>query len=88
MRLVDLDALQAKIHGPERPEIYDGMDKVFWIEKCFEAAPTVDAEPVRHGRWINLQSAECSECGHVFPAFMLFQHYCPNCGAQMDKEDS
>lgn len=35
-------------------------------------APTVDAEPVRHGRWIKMSDADgayyaCSECGNELP---------------------
>lgn len=50
--------------------------------------PFIDAEPVKHGRWIRTsenvsttQVQHCSECGHNtnydFP-------YCSNCGAKMD----
>lgn len=53
---------------------------------CF---PTIDAEPVRHGRWIRVdafKSWECSECG------ALERHNCfdyCHCGAKMDaKEDA
>ena len=55
--------------------------------------PTVDAEPVKHGRWescCNLMGEyfKCSECGYKAevptcmgePIFI----YCPNCGAEMD----
>ena len=57
-------------------------DALDGVAKC---APTVDAEPVRHGKWtITPSHIECSECGE---SFMLFpSNYCPNCGARMDKE--
>ena len=53
-------------------------------------APAVDAEPVRHGRWIhdinNLFG--CSEC--MERDTMSFRrglkNYCPNCGAKMDDD--
>jgi hypothetical protein len=47
--------------------------------------PTIDAEPVRHGKWIEYPIADgmnqCSECG-----VLRFgeSNYCPNCGARMD----
>lgn len=40
-RLIDADALNAEIKGPSRPEIYDGMEEVWWIEKCLANAPTI-----------------------------------------------
>ena len=51
-----------------------------------EAMPTVDAVPVRHGKWIAQDTSRvkfmCSECnarnygGH--------ENYCPYCGAKME----
>ena len=53
--------------------------------------PTIEAEPVRHGRWIN--DTFCSECKR-FPVDVsvsisnqeLTKYFsrCPHCGAQMD----
>lgn len=51
---------------------------------CVNWKSAADVVEVKRGKWKNLQSAECSECGHIFPTFMLFQHYCPNCGARME----
>ena len=60
------------------------------------AAPTIEAEPVRHGRWVD---NHCTECGEMPmgteawemldvepPRFERFMDYCPNCGAKMDGE--
>lgn len=41
IKAIDVDALRNRIHGPERPEIYDGMDEVFWIEQCINEAPAL-----------------------------------------------
>lgn len=51
--------------------------------------PAVDAEPVRHGRWIEEEPAvyKCSECGFIFTSgdsIKMFA-YC-RCGAKMDGE--
>ena len=46
--------------------------------------PTVEAEPVRHGRWIPhkiTSSSMCSEC-KKYAAFETPR--CPHCGARMD----
>ena len=58
-----------------------------------EDAPTVDAEPVRHGHWINHfddlfpeeSTQECSVCHAEQMGTMLNDNYCPNCGARMNK---
>ena len=53
-------------------------------------APTVDAEPVRHGRLINAHPyGECSCCGVLIDSRDRFR-YCPHCGAKLDgdKHDS
>lgn len=60
-------------------------------------APTVDAEPVRHGHWNEAKDGTlwCSVCistgpydedswGYVINA--PHYDYCPNCGAKMDEE--
>lgn len=61
-------------------------------------APAVDAEPVRHGRWIDDRTEMvCSECNAVYSDEIVFMNkdfecndppYCPNCGAKMDAEVS
>lgn len=52
-----------------------------------EDAPTVDAEPVRHGRWLKNgdRYCECSVCHHEGNTSGA-DNYCPNCGAKMDVE--
>lgn len=57
--------------------------------KLIADAPTVDAVPVKHGRWIyendDPSMIPCSMCG-----YQVFRYnntpYCPNCGAKMDLE--
>lgn len=54
-------------------------------DKLFEDIPTVDAVPVRPGKWIEGELyIRCSECG--YPAGHLSDNYCPNCGADMRGE--
>ena len=48
--------------------------------------PTIDAEPVRHGKWLWVDGVRCSECNYKLQTTGL-PSYCPNCGARMDKED-
>ena len=52
-------------------------------------APTVDAVPVVHGRWIDTDYkpdiyCKCSVCGRRVYAYDDGYNYCPNCGARMD----
>ena len=70
-------------------------------ESCFmlreiDNAPKIEAEPVRHGRWI-LSSDEqyeyctCSECGYQNGENWMIGSdiaYCANCGAKMDAADT
>lgn len=50
-----------------------------------KARPTIDAEPVRHGRWS--LDGECSECGEFDVRDPFGSAYCPHCGAKMKMED-
>ena len=56
-----------------------------------ENAPTIEAEPVRHGRWVNMLIAkidttgDCTNCGQEAVWRTRNKPYavCPNCGAKM-----
>ena len=88
-RLIDYYYLAEKIECPGEPLVY-------WHD--IEAAPTVDAVEVVHGRWEEMHYEggildgtnfdRCSVCGYerVFddPEFKTVFKYCPNCGAKMD----
>ena len=60
------------------------------LKEALEMVPTVDAVPVRHGRWKEDPSGYgfwiCSACGFVSEASaadMLYK-FCQVCGAKMD----
>lgn len=63
-------------------------------KRLLEKAPTVDAVPVVHGRWIyeeetlfTLSGYRCSVCRRprwLSPDVPEAFKYCPNCGAKMD----
>ena len=44
--------------------------------------PDSDAES---GWIVGSTTAECKRCGHIYPAFMQFQAFCPHCGRKMVK---
>ena len=80
MRLIDADRL---LQGYEDHDFID--THVVWN------APTVDAVPVRHGKWIFGSTLghswmKCSECCVSQDGQTLCFSYCPNCGAKMDEE--
>ena len=88
MRLIDLDKVRIGITAPRGAHkiVQEVINK---LNEKFDELPTVDAEPVRHGRWIfNPKDAiemmftlpKCSECGAESPNG---GNYCPNCGAKM-----
>lgn len=59
--------------------------------------PTVDAVPVRHGKWIysndfHWYTASCNKCGYQRRTDIKAEgwnqwKFCPNCGARMDKRE-
>lgn len=85
MRLINADALKKHYAWWE-----DEKQKLF--DSIIDQQPTVDAVPVRHGKWIDRNGAivapfweryECSECG----ARSDNSNYCPNCGARMVEDE-
>ena len=70
-----------------------GDEAIAWMplpEPYRGDAPTIEAEPVKHGKWIikNNIYPVCSECGKLSDYECDGTHkrslYCPNCGAKMD----
>ena len=62
------------------------------VSEAVSDAPSVDAEPVRHGRWEVgnsdfgwAEDINCSECGSMY-TFFKKPNYRPNCGSKMDAE--
>ena len=78
MRLIDADALKLDIMC-----VYGSNPQYLnWLNH----APTVDAVPVRHGKWmVTPVYIKCSECGESF--MLIPQNYCPNCGARMVEDE-
>ena len=99
-RLIDADKLedvldkhQALYYGDS--DYYEGISQGFNLAIYdVKEAPTIDAEPIRHGKWLmsDVYGAYCSECGSA--AFEITgsryskmkTRYCWQCGARMDAE--
>lgn len=85
MRLINIDKLPVKkLYAADET----GTEIVVYAVDVndIKAAPTIDAVPVRHGRWIiNCDGyyPYCSEC-KVEPDRGKMTPYCPICGARMD----
>jgi len=75
-----------KEHG-EDDSVADLVRVICHLAALF--APAVDAEPVRHGRWlVDDGCSYCSVCRNNFKkAIMNHAKYCPMCGAKMDEEE-
>lgn len=93
MRLIDADALHHELTVEmvkcARTSTTNKMTMAERVLDKLDEAPTIEAEPVRHGRWklLNDGNGICSECKCRTVAVWDFDNslrYCPHCGATMD----
>lgn len=81
------DAEHIKSICQNQADIEDWLGGVCDAINAVEGVNTVDAAPVRHGRWLRMDEApewdqrRCSECGDIS---CCQRNYCPNCGAKME----
>ena len=59
-----------------------------YFDAMIDAQATIEAEPIKHGRWRPSDKGDCtyicSECGFFRDAYFLEEKaYCPHCGADM-----
>ena len=83
-RLISADGLKGYVNSISTHWLneWDTVGVLAAIDK----QPTIDAEPVKHGRWIwdkRFSDYTCSEC-HNWD--LKTPNYCSNCGARMDGE--
>lgn len=95
MRLIDADELKAKVEAMVEHKVQESdydysrnqtLDYVADI--LIEDAPTIYAEPVKHGEWKCMADCgvtECDQCGWSIEEYVGDYNFCPNCGARMDK---
>lgn len=101
-RLIDANALKAKLKIATNTATYCDYCNGYYDARqvdldAIDSASTIEAEPVRHGRWIPTEydgyangapvwdKWECSECGHEHSGEEdTLTAFCPNCGARMD----
>ena len=99
MRLIDADAAKKKLHK-ELDFYYKQKDEFMQaIGTCLialfdneEELPTIEAEPVRHGRWVKRGNKwQCTHCKILMnidgtPEENLL-NYCTYCGTKMDSKE-
>ena len=77
-RYIDADALIADCN------VYNSWDAQI-VKAWVDDQPTVDAVPVRHGKWTQVGKRavlyRCSNCKELYP---YATKCCPNCGTKMD----
>lgn len=84
MRLIDADAIITKLEKDIDKRNLHWLS--FFIDEI-EEIPTIEAEPVKHGKWIPCKTADyvfcCSACGYGYTDNRL--SYCYDCGARMEE---
>ena len=93
VKMDEVEELNRYIHADK---MADELSKVLWCNqedkkqavRMVKEFPTADVVEVRHGRWIDDETAYiCSVCFHGSPSGAKW-NYCPNCGAKMDGEQN
>lgn len=84
-RLIDAEHLAWNVKGIKCGKLT--VKHLLWILENQE--PTVDAEPVRHGKWVTnrIGMFECTNCKKMIFERSRLWSYCPMCGALMDGEE-
>ena len=82
MKLIDADKLKAHYAW------WGDTEERYTFDTIIDMQPEVDAVPVVHGHWENIEDdyetvTRCSVCGFESVDAGL---YCSNCGAKMDEE--
>ena len=94
-KLIDADALKDDILKSAVMIDDRGIQTGYEIAiELIKRQPTIDAEPVRHAKWIESDEYDefsgrlyrCSNCN----TFVIgdIDNYCPFCGARMDKQET
>ena len=107
-RLIDANALLREFEKRQEQQTNEYCDcflndaqelsTEWWrVEDAIAAAPTIDAVPVVHGRWVFVSKGnfspggfeieeKCSECGRYVYRYegQPQDNYCHNCGAKLD----
>ena len=87
MRLIDADVFEVVALKDVSDEFVEGAR---FILEMIDDAPTIEAEPVKHGRWFKGIDGvyHCTRCG-LEPLCWddgteVLSRHCPHCGTLMD----
>ena len=90
-RLIDAEKTMNKLlYG----DAYISEELAEYIKQVFDEQPTIEADPVKHGRWVVTHLPDVFQCDYCKKATKMdelcdseiLRAYCPNCGARMDGE--
>ena len=97
---IEREALKAKIteekdlYPPESEYEIGYNNGLTMAYSLVLAAPTIEAEPVKHGRWLysSIETPVFRVCDQCAAAFVTGRNqgeynYCPSCGAKMEVGD-
>lgn len=99
MKLKDADVLREMMYHEafETDSDMQKWDSGCWIrykmfENVIEKVPTVEAKPIKHGKWdgkpiAGYSTVRCSICGTAYLENTGRWNYCPNCGADMRPQE-
>ena len=92
MRPIDGDALKERVDN-----LGGKLYSPSLFEEMIKNTPTIEAKPVKHGRWdthdvVKILASghtldgfcQCEACGSIFPFNFSEYSFCPECGARMD----
>lgn len=85
MRLIDADEFEKDIYKCLMYGNTAFIDKYEVLHRL-NNAPTIEAEPIRHGKWIENDNGtySCSECKSWIPKEQhYYARYCLHCGAKL-----
>lgn len=89
MRLIDADKFIEYLGLDAENSREENLGEIVILED-FDRQEIIDAEPVRHGKWIYGEDVDiqCSVCGMDaclgLDYVQIKTAYCPHCGAKMD----
>ena len=111
MRLIDADELLERLRNAEAFYKHDtagdfDMGRGLGLNEAQQKVaeqPAIEAEPVKHGRWVkhriekydnygNYTNApgltDCSNCNFAAYGIAEIYNFCPQCGVRMDGDDN
>jgi hypothetical protein len=88
IELIDRDALMRKHTSSFAHDNKHNTEKeLHFLLECIRTAPIINAQPVKHCRWIYNGYDEYPTCSYCNQSDTYAGNYCGNCGARMDADE-